>query len=264
MTGGLTATEAARTLCAVTIGSRHDLKEMKRVGRLVALALQEMRAAVRPGLTTAGLDGVAAAFLRRHGARSAPQLTYDFPGFTCISVNEEIVHGVPGPRVLQPGDVVKMDVTAELGGYIADAAVTAILPPAAPEALRLRGCAEAAFARALTAARAGNRVAEIGREVEREVRRQGFSIVRDLAGHGVGRRLHEEPEVPNFYSPATRGELTEGLVLAVEPILCERPAQVITAADGWTLRTHNRCLAVHHEHTVVILRGEPVVLTRAA
>ncbi|HWM93411.1 MAG TPA: M24 family metallopeptidase, partial [Thermoanaerobaculia bacterium] len=139
----------------MTISSKADLAGMTQVGRLVGLTLKEMQGAVRPGMTTAELDAVAAAFLRRRGARSAPQLTYDFPGFTCISVNEEIVHGVPGPRRLAPGDVVKMDVTAELGGFIADAAVTVVLPPVAPRARKLRRCVQAAFEKALGAARAG-------------------------------------------------------------------------------------------------------------
>ena len=234
---------------------------MRRVGRLVALALQEMRQAARPGMTTAELDAVGADFLLRHGARSAPQLAYRFPGFTCISVNEQAVHGVPGARRLEPGDVVKIDVTAELDGYIADAAVTVLLPPASSRARRLRDCARQACAVALQAARAGNAVADIGRAVEEVVVRHGFSVLRELTGHGVGRALHEKPAVPNFYSRWTPGTLREGLVLAVEPILCEEPSRLVEESDGWTIRTHNRCLAVHWEHTVMITRGAPVVLT---
>lgn len=247
----------------MTIESQADLEGMKRIGRLVALALREMSAAARPGMSTGQLDAVGAAFLRKHGARSAPQVVYDFPGFNCISVNEEIVHGVPGPRVLQPRDVLKIDVTAELGGYIADAAVTVVMPPESVQAQRLRDCAQAAFGRALGVARIGNAVNDIGRAVEGEVRRHGFEVLGDLAGHGVGRTIHETPQVPNFYSPFTRGRLTEGLVLAIEPIISAEPARVVEEADGWTLRTHNRCLAAHYEHTVVISRGEALVLTAA-
>lgn len=245
----------------MTISSKEDMRGMSQVGRLVGLAIREMKAAARPGMTTAELDAVGAAFLRRHGARSAPQLTYDFPGFTCLSVNEEIVHGVPGPRRLQPGDVLKIDVTAELDGFVADAAVTMILPPVPVEARKLRKCAEAAFNKAMAAARPGNRVSEIGRAVEAEVHRHGFRVLRDLAGHGVGRRLHEEPSVPNYFDPRDRYELTEGLVLAVEPILATHSARLVTERDGWTIRTHNRCLAAHYEHTVVITRGQPKILT---
>jgi methionyl aminopeptidase len=245
----------------MTIGSTSDLAGLERVGALVGRALREMERAARPGMSTAQLDGVGAAFLRRHGARSAPQLSYGFPGFTCISVNEEIVHGVPGPRRLQPGDVVKLDVTAELDGFVADAAVTVVLPPVSAEARRLRRCARKAFARAMDVARAGSAIREVGRAVEDEVRRHDFHVVREMCGHGVGRAIHEQPSVPNFYSALTRGVLAAGMVLAVEPIISARPARVVEEADGWTLRTHDRSLAAHYEHTIVIGDGEPHVVT---
>lgn len=247
----------------MTIGSKEDLAGMTWVGRLVGEALNEMQAAARPGMTTAELDDVGASFLRRHGARSAPQLTYNFPGFNLISVNEQIVHGVPGPRRLEPGDVIKLDVTAELGGYIADSARTVLLPPVSPVARKLRKCARAAFEKALAVARAGRQVNDIGRAVEGEVRRHGFSVLRNLCGHGVGKTIHEAPEVPNFYDPRSRTPLTDGLVLAVEPMISAEPAQLVTEPDGWTIRTGNRCLTAHYEHTIVVRRGEPLILTAA-
>jgi methionyl aminopeptidase len=245
----------------MTIHSNVELAGMTEIGRLVGLALREMSAAAQAGMTTAELDNVGAAFLRRYGARSAPQFTYDFPGFNCISLNEQVVHGVPGPRRLREGDVVKIDVTAELGGYIADAAVTLVLPPATQRAFDLRDCAAAAFDCALGAVRAGGRLYEIGRAVESEVARRGFSVVRELGGHGVGRAVHEKPCVLNFYNPEAREILTEGLVLAVEPIISEKRSRVFEELDGWTLRTSNRCLAAHYEHTVVVTSGKPLVLT---
>jgi methionyl aminopeptidase len=248
----------------MTISSGADLSAMRRVAQLVARTLAEMHAAVRPGVTTASLDALAAGFARRNGARSAPQLAYGFPGFTCISVNDEIVHGVPGPRVLRPGDVVKLDVTLELDGYIADAARTVLVPPAAPNARRLQRCARHALNRALDAARAGWRLADVGGAVEAEVRRWGFAVVRELGGHGVGRHIHESPSIPNFRDPGERGVLTDGLVIAVEPMITEVAARVVQEADGWTLRTHNRTLAVHHENTILVRRGAPLVLTAAA
>src|SRR5215831_8886853 len=153
----------------MTIQSKSDLEGMRAVGKLVAEAIRVMRAAARPGMTTAQLDDIGAAYVRARGGQSAPQLTYDFPGFNCISVNDEIVHGVPGPRVLEPGDVVKIDVTAELDGYIADSAVTVVLPPVATRAHNLAECARAAFKHALKAAAAHVRIAELGRAVETEV-----------------------------------------------------------------------------------------------
>ena len=245
----------------MTVASNSDLAGLQRVGALVARALREMEGQARPGLTTGELDDLGAAFLRRHGARSAPQLSYDFPGFSCISVNDQIVHGVPGSRVLAPGDVVKIDVTAELDGYVADAAITVTLPPVSAEARRLRKCAQRAFAKAMEVARAGTPIREIGRAVEGEVTRQNFSVVREMCGHGVGRTIHEQPSVPNFYSVLTRGVLTDGMVIAVEPIISARACHVVEESDGWTLRTHNGSLAAHYEHTVVIRHGEPLLVT---
>ncbi len=247
----------------MTISTEADLAAMQRVGRLVARTLAHMKALVRPGITTGALDDAGARFARAEGARSAPQLTYDFPGFTCISVNEEIVHGVPGPRVLAAGDVVKLDVTLELDGYMADSAITVLVPPVRPEVQRLQRAARIAFNRALDAARVGRRVRDVGAAVEAAARREGTVVLRELEGHGIGRRLHEAPSVPNWGDPRAQTVLRDGLVLAIEPMLASAAARVVEEADGWTLRTHNRVLAVHHEHTVVIRHGAPLILTAA-
>jgi len=247
----------------MTIQSASDLAGMRAVGKLVALALREMRAAVAPGMTTEQLDDIGAKFMRQRGGRSAPQLTYDFPGFNCISVNDEIVHGIPGARVLKPGDVVKIDVTAELDGFIADSAITVVLPPVTTRAHNLAECAQVAFKKAVRVATAHTRVAELGRAVESEVHRWGHSVVRDMCGHGVGRGLHEEPSVPNFYSSLTKGRLEPGMVIALEPIICESPSKVVEGDDGWTIRTANGCLAAHYEHTIVIREGRAEILTAA-
>lgn len=247
----------------MTIKSKSDLASMRAVGKLVGLALREMRQGVRPGMTTEQLDNVGAAFLRRRGARSAPQLTYDFPGFNCISVNDEVVHGIPSARVLRPGDVVKIDVTAELDGFIADSAITVVIPPGTAEARHLTRCAQSAFDRAMTVAVARTRIAELGRAVEAEVERWGHAVVHDMCGHGVGRALHEPPSVPNFFSPFTPGRLEEGLVIALEPIISETPSAVVEDQDGWTIRTVSGCLAAHYEHTIVIRDGRAEILTAA-
>ena len=247
----------------MTIQSKSDLQGMRAVGKLVAEALTVMRGAARAGMTTEQLDDVGAAYLRARGARSAPQLTYNFPGFNCISVNDGVVHGVPGPRALMPGDVVKIDVTAELDGYIADSAVTVLLAPVSTRAHNLAQCARFAFKRAVKAAGAHARIAEVGRAVESEVHRWKHAVIRDLCGHGVGRKLHEAPSVPNFFSPDTTGRLEEGMVIALEPIISETPTRVFEDADGWTIRTANGCRAAHHEHTIVIRGGRPEILTAA-
>ena len=248
----------------MTISTHTDLAGMQRVGQLVARTIAHMRAAVRPGITTAELDAAGARFARSHGARSAPQLAYDFPGFNCLSVNDEIVHGIPGSRVLFAGDVVKLDVTLELDGYMADSAVTVVIPPVSLEARRLQRAARIAFNSGVAVARAGQSLRDVGKAVESAARREGAVVVRELTGHGIGRRIHEPPSVPNWGDPTARTILTEGMVIALEPMLTTEPTRIVEDADGWTLRTQNRALAVHHEHTIVIRRGAPLVLTMAA
>ncbi len=247
----------------MTIHSTDELTGLQRVGHLVARTLAHMRALVRPGVTTATIDDAAARYARDEGARSAPQLTYDFPGFTCISVNDEIVHGIPGPRVLSASDVVKLDVTLELQGFMADSAVTVIVPPASVEARELQRAARIAFGKGLDVVRPGRQLHEVGRAVELAARKQGASVLRELCGHGIGRALHESPEVPNWGDPTARTVLREGMVFALEPMLAATPARAVEGRDGWTLRTHNGALAVHHEHTIVVRHGAPLVLTAA-
>jgi methionyl aminopeptidase len=159
---------------------------------------------------------------------------------------------------------VKLDVTLELDGYMADSAVTVIIPPVSLEARHLQRAARIAFNRGLEVARAGQTLREVGRAVEAAARREGAVVIRELTGHGIGRRIHEPPSVPNWADPDVRTVLTEGLVIALEPMLTTKPTRVIEESDGWTLRTGNRALAVHHEHTIVIRRGAPLVLTAAA
>ncbi len=247
----------------MSIESAEDLRGLRHVGRIVALVLAEMEAAAAQGITTAALDAIGGAAMKRHGARSAPQATYGFPGFTCISVNDEIVHGVPGSRRLSAGDIVKIDVTVEAGGYVADAARTVIIGQGSPLASRLRQSTRAALRAALRVARAGQPVSAIGRAVERQARADGFAVVRELCGHGVGRAIHEEPEVPNYENRWQCDVLTDGLVIAVEPMLTASPARAVEMSDGWTIRTSNGALAAHEEHTIVIQRDGPLVLTAA-
>ena len=247
----------------MSIETERDLIGLTRAGRVVALALRAMRQQLRPGLTTAELDAVAAAVFAAHGARSAPQLVYGFPGVTCISLNDEAVHGIPGDRRIRPGDLVKLDVTAELGGYIADAAITVPVPPVAPAARALCAAADAALTAALTAASAGRSIAEIGRAVQPEVERRGFSVLHELHSHGVGRTIHEPPSIPSVYDPRLTARLTRNLVITLEPIIAAGGGEVVDGGDGWTIRTADGSLAAHVEHTVVITAGRPRILTAA-
>jgi methionyl aminopeptidase len=248
----------------MSIENQQDLTGIRRAGRLVAEALAAMRLAVRPGITTGELDAIGARCIVGGGGRSAPQVVYGFPAVNLISVNDEIVHGVPGDRRLGPGDVVKLDVTVELDGYVADAAETVVVPPASVLGVRLRVCARDAFRRGMHAAQVGRPVREIGAAVERHVRGCGFHVVRELTGHGVGRTIHEAPSVPNYDDPFAVARLTNGLVLTIEPLISAARAKAVTCEDGWTIRTHNAALAAHHEHTIIVWRDGPEIVTRAA
>lgn len=247
----------------MSIQSSTDFDGLAEAGRIVRLALVELKKQVRPGVSTAELDAVAAEIFRSNGARSAPKASYGFPGEACISVNEEAVHGIPGERIICEGDLVKLDVTVEKNGYVADAAITVGVSPVSEQKLRLLRSARGAFYAAIAIARAGRRVNEIGRVVEREVRRDGFSVIRELSGHGVGRSIHEEPDVPNYYEPRLRAVLTEGLVITIEPIIAEKSGMVVEETDGWTIRTADRSPSAHYEQTMIITRGRPILLTAA-
>lgn len=250
----------------MSISSTADWHGLQRAARVVREALDALEQALVPGITTGELDRIAAGVLARHRARSAPTLVYGFPGSALISVNDEVVHGVPGSRRIAAGDLVSLDVTIEKDGYVADAARSVVAGAEVSDrtARRLVACAESAFQAALAVATAGARVNAIGRAVEREVRRCGFSVVRGLSGHGVGRTIHEPPDVPNYYDPLQRDVLTEGLVLTIEPMISAGSPHVFTDRDGWTVRTTDGSLAAHHEHTIVITRDHPVVLTAEA
>ena len=247
----------------MSIRNQAQLEKLRIIGKIVRLALDRTAAAVRPGITTGDLDAIGSRVLAEHGAESAPPKVYGFPGALCISVNDEAIHGIPGDRVIQAGDLVKLDLVAEKDGYFADAAVTVTAGPASQTAQDLTRCAESAFHLAARSARAGNRVHDIGRAVEHETHRCGFHVMRELCGHGVGRTIHEAPSVPNYYDPRFRARLTEGLVITIEPIIAAGSGQGELQADRWTIRTSDRSLSAHYEHTVVITRGAPILLTAA-
>lgn len=246
----------------MTIDSPEDLARLKKIGRVVALALKAMQEAVRPGITTAELDAIGAAVLAEHGARSAPILVYQFPGATCISINNEAAHGIPGPRKVMPGDLVNLDVSAELDGYFADAAVTVEVPPVDARRHNLVLCAQNALHKAINEAQAGRLMNVLGKAIEEEARDCGFTTIRELGGHGVGRNIHEEPHsIENYYNPTDRRSLKEGTVLTIEPFITTGANHIYTAPDGWTLRTTDGSLSAQFEHTLVITRGKPVVIT---
>lgn len=245
----------------MSINGPEELARLRAAGLVVRRVLDAMKGQVRPGITTGELDTIGARVMQENGARSAPAMVYGFPGANCISLNEEAVHGIPGDRRLREGDLLKLDVTVEKDGFMADAAETVAVGTVSQEAKRLMACAQRAFEKAMLVARAGFRVSEIGRAVEREVRRQGFSVIRELGGHGIGRTIHEEPRVPNFPDPEARQVLTEGLVITIEPIIAAGSGRALLEKDGWTMRTADRRPSAHYEHTLVITKGTPMLLT---
>jgi methionyl aminopeptidase len=248
----------------MSIESYADFAGLKEVGRVVRLAIDEMAKQVRAGATTGEVGDAGSAVMRRNDARSAPRMVYGFPGDVLISVNDEAVHGIPSySRTIYAGDLVKLDVTFEKDGYMADAAKTVAVEPVSDAARGLIECTERAFQRAMRYARAHHRVNEIGRAVEHEARARGFSVIRELSGHGIGRTIHEAPSVPNFHDPWARGHLTTGLVLTVEPVIAIGSGRTASGSDGWTVKTEDGGPCAHFEHTLVITTGEPILLTVA-
>jgi len=247
----------------VTIATdEKDIAALRAVGQVVAETIAEMRAAVEPGISTIELDAIGEACMRRYGAQSAPKLVYDFPGATCLSVNGGTVHGVPTDTPLRAGDLLTIDVTVELNGFMADAAITVQVPPETDAGQQLIAASRVALEKALTVARAGAPVNAVGRVVEREVRRRGFAIIPQLTGHGVGKTIHEDPTVPNFYHRRYNQRLKNGMVVAIEPIVSAGNGKIFTEADGWTISTADGALSAHFEHTVIITRAAPIILTR--
>jgi methionyl aminopeptidase len=245
----------------VTIRSEAELAGLRRAGAVVAATLRVLERAVEPGVRTGELDALCARELARRDAEPTPARELGFPGAICISVNDEAVHGVPGGRRVERGDLVKLDLVATRDGFVADAALTVCVPPVSATGRGLVRAARGALDTAIAGARAGLPLRALGRAIERSVRRAGFRVIRELGGHGVGRRVHEEPHVANFDDPLAAGRLHEGLVIAVEPVVTSGAGAIYEDADGWTLRTRDRAPVAHAEHTLVITRGRPIVVT---
>ena len=246
----------------MTIRSNDELEGIVRVGKVVRSALEVMKKAVKPGMTTQALDNLCADVFERHGARSGPQIVYGFPGIACISVNDEAVHGIPRQtRTIHDGDLVKLDVTAELNGYFADAAVTVAVGRVSSRNRRLARCTRSALYRSLNLAQANRPINGIGRSIQATVERQGFNVMPELGGHGVGRSVHEEPFVPNYYDPWDNRQLNPGLVIAIEPVISGGSGEAVTDDDGWTIKTADGAPSAHFEHTVVVTQRGPMVVT---
>jgi methionyl aminopeptidase len=246
----------------MTADSEKDIEALKAIGHICAETLRKMMAAAQPGMTTRELDDIGRALLDAEGAHSAPEVTYQYPGATCISVSPVIAHGIPGQHVLAEGELIHIDVSAELDGYYADTGASMWISKRSPEIHKLLEATKATLNKAVSVARAGRRLNDIGRTVQQEARKRGYNVIYELTGHGIGHGLHEEPgEIWNFYNPRDHRILKDGVVLAIEPFLTTGQGRIREERDGWSLRTSDNAIAAQFEHTIIVTKQEPIILT---
>lgn len=248
----------------MSVSNPSELRGITRVSRVVAEVLSAMRAHARPGMSTRELDAFGAQLLEKEGAVSAPKSTYGFPGFTCISVNGEIAHGVPSARLLREGDLVNIDVSAELNGFWADNGGSFVLGEDLSGHQALVSASREILHKGLNSLRPGMRISDLGGLIEREARARGYRVIRNLCGHGVGRSLHEAPvEIPNFYDRFNKSRFRKNSVVAVETFISTDSTLAVEQADGWTLVGNRGGYTAQHEHTVLITEGGVQILTGA-
>lgn len=246
----------------IELKSPQEIERMRQAGRVVAGLLEHLKSIIRPGMTTRQLDEAALKFIKQAGAKPAFLGYRGFPGTICVSINEEVVHGIPGLRRILEGDVVSMDAGAIVDGWYSDAAITVAIGQAPQSTVRLIETTKAAVEAGIAQMVVGNRVSDISHAVQSAIEPAGFGIVRDFVGHGIGRALHEDPPVPNFGEPGSGPRLKAGMVLAIEPMVTMGNFEVEVLGDGWTAVTKDRSLAAHFEHTVAITDNGAEVLTR--
>lgn len=235
---------------------------MRDAGKIVARTLDEIKQAVCPGVTTQELDDIAEKLIARQGAIPAFKGYHGFPACICASVNEEVVHGIPGLRKLKDGDIISIDVGAVINGYYGDSALTLPVGSVSAEAARLLEVTEESLYKGIEQAKDGNRLSDISHAVQSHVEAQGFSVVRDYVGHGIGSSMHEEPQVPNFGRPGRGPRLRPGMTLAIEPMVNTGGYEVRTLLDNWTVVTKDSSLSAHFEHTIAITDTGPEILTK--
>jgi methionyl aminopeptidase len=245
----------------ITIKSAQDIERMKAAGKVVEDTLKLLERSVRVGITTAELDRIADEFIRSQGAYPTFLHYNGYPKSVCISVNEEVVHGIPGKRKLRDGDIVSCDVGATLNGFVGDAARTFLIGNVPEETQELVRVTRECFFEGLKFCRVGYRISDISKAIQKHAESHGYGVVRELVGHGVGRVLHEDPEVPNFYSPRARQRLEAGMTIAIEPMINLGTAKVWQLDDGWTVTTQDGKPSAHYENSVAITDGDPILLT---
>jgi methionyl aminopeptidase len=247
----------------VELKTREEIEKIKKSGKILRQALELVKSKVKVGITTGELDKIAEEFIRSKGAIPACKGYEGFPGTMCISVNDEVVHGIPGKRKLKEGDVVSFDSCVLLDGWYSDSAITVIVGrPKTENDKKLVEVTEQALYIGIEEAVAGNRIGDISAAVQEFVEKNGFSLVREYAGHGIGRHLHEDPSVPNYGKKGTGMILKEGMCIAIEPMVCAGDYRLYTAEDGWTAITVDHSNAAHFEHTIAITKNGPEILTK--
>jgi methionyl aminopeptidase len=247
----------------IPVKSAPDLAGMRASGRLAAAVLDAVARKVSPGIATGELSDFAGRLIAEAGAESAFLGYRGFPGHICVSVNESVVHGIPGPRKVRLGDIVSIDVGVRFGGYIGDTAKTVMVGVTDPDVIRLVLTAEKALAAGIGMAKAGRRLSDVSHAIETAATGAGFSVVREFVGHGIGRSMHEEPQIPNFGPPGKGPKLRAGMTLALEPMINMGVADVDVQEDGWTVLTRDRKMSAHWEHTIAVTAGDAEILTKA-
>lgn len=241
--------------------TEEDFKFLKEIGKIVAEIRDQLVQKTHPGVTTKELDDFAGELFERAGAISAPKGEYDFPGFTCISVNEEVAHGIPGPRVIKEGDLVNIDVSASKNGYFADTGISFVVGEGEENLIRICTIAKEAFDAGLKKIKPGSKKSGIGKAVYQTARKNGLTVIKNLTGHGIGRKIHEAPDhIYNYYEPWDDELLKEGMVIAFEPFISTLEEEVFEKEDGWTFTTEKSFVA-QYEHTIIVTKNGPVILT---
>ena len=244
------------------VTTQEEIEAFKKIGRICAEIREVMKAATVPGVTTRELDEIAGRMFAEAGAISGPKGEYDFPGYTCISVNHEVAHGMPGDKVIQEGDLVNIDVSGSLDGYFADTGISFVVGEGYEDKEKLCAVAKSAFERAMTKVKAGSKLNQIGKAVEREARDNGLTVIMNLTGHGLGKSLHDSPDhVLNYYDAWDTTIMKEGMVLAVEPFISAKAEHIIESGDGWTFVTPDKSLVAQIEHSIIVTKDKPIILT---
>ncbi|WP_017755290.1 type I methionyl aminopeptidase [Calidifontibacillus oryziterrae] len=246
----------------MVVTTEEELEALKKIGKIVATIRDEMVKNTKPGITTKELDYIGEQLFEKYGAISGPKGEYDFPGFTCISVNEEVAHGIPGNRIIKAGDLVNIDVSGSKNGYFADTGISFVVGDNNPKLVELCDVTKKVFEAGLKKIKAGSKFNGVGKTVFNTARKNGYTVIKNLTGHGIGKSLHEEPDhILNYFDPWDNALFKEGMVIAFEPFVSTNAEEVFEEADGWTFVTRDKSFVAQYEHTLIVTKNEPIIIT---